>query len=137
MSDPEQEQGEGSRSTKTKRFWIGVSLIILFLFSAANVFLLLFIVPKFEQIFADTLPGRPLPTVTEFIITGRIVIAIVTLGWPILGAILLRQRKSSAILWINIGIVWTFFQIGITTIALFIPMTMGGDIFGMPDSNHP
>ncbi len=49
-------------------------------------------------------------------------LAISTLGWPILCAILVRLQKSYAILWINIGIVWTFLQTGITVIAIFMPM---------------
>lgn len=122
MSEPTQEQGKESRSTETKQFWIKVSLVILFILSSGNIFLLLFIVPKFEQIFADALPGRPLPGITEFIFTARIAIALIDLSWPILGTILLRQQKSYAILWINLGIVWTFLQVGSTVIALFMPM---------------
>jgi len=111
------------------RFWVRVSMVILMLLGAANVFLMLFIVPKFEQIYADALPGRPLPPITIFVITARIVLAIIALGWPILGAVLVQQQKRSAILWNNIGIVWCFLQIGVTTIALFLPMV--GTITGM------
>jgi hypothetical protein len=122
MSDSGQKQEKGARSTETKRFWIKVSLVILFLFSALNVLLQLFIIPKFVQIFADALPGMPLPGITQFIITARIAFVFVALGWPILGTTLVRRQKPYAILWINIGIVWTFLQIGITIIALFKPM---------------
>jgi hypothetical protein len=96
---------------------------------------MLFIVPSFEQIFADALPGKPLPPVTVFIIAARFALAMIDLGWPVLGTVLIRQQKRYAILWINIGIVWTLLQIGITVIALFMPMA-GGIIVGMPDSNH-
>ena len=97
-------------------------MIILMLFGAANVFLMLFIVPKFEQIYADALPGQHLPPITVFVITARMVLAIIAVGWPILSAVLVQQQKRSAILWINIGIVWFFLQTGVTTIALFLPM---------------
>lgn len=110
-----------------------VSLVVLFVISAANIFLLLFIVPKFEQIFADALPGKPLPTVTNFIIAGRVILAIAALGWPLLGTYLFRRQKSYAVLLINIGTIWTFLQIGITVIALFMPMV--GTTEGMGD--HP
>jgi hypothetical protein len=122
MSDSEQEQGKESRAPETKRFWIRVSLVILFILGVGNIFLQIFIIPKFEQIYKDALPGMQLPPLTEFIITARFALAIIDLGWPILGSFLVRLQKPYAILWINIGIIWTFLQIIITTIALFKPM---------------
>jgi hypothetical protein len=122
MSDPNQEQGKGPRSTEAKRFWSGVSLVILFIFSALSIFLQVFIIPKFVQIYQDALPGVHLPPLTEFIITTRSAFAIIGLGWPILGSFLVRLQKPYAILWINIGILWIFLQMGITIIALFKPM---------------
>ena len=132
MSEPAQEQGKTARSMETKRRWVKVSLVILFLLSAANIFLMLVIVPKFEQIFADALPGMPLPRVTNLIITGRIVIAMVTVCWPILGTILVRQQKPYAILWINVGIIAMLLQCGTTIIALYMPMVRMGDIYSAP-----
>jgi type IV pilus assembly protein PilC len=43
-------------------------LVVLVIASAILTFLLIFIVPKFQQIFADALPGKPLPSVTLFVI---------------------------------------------------------------------
>jgi len=123
MGDPKEER---------RQFWIKVSLVILFLFSAADIFLMLFIVPKFEQIFADIAPGKPLPNVTTIIFSGRIVIAIITSCWPILGTIFFKRRKPFAILWINIGIVVMLLLGGITVIAVFLPMVSLGDIYGTP-----
>jgi len=79
MNEPELEQKISSRSNEPSRFWMKVCLIILFVFSAANIFLPLFIVPKFAQIFADALPGKPLPFVTEVIISAPILWALVAL----------------------------------------------------------
>ncbi len=60
-------------------------IIVLFIAVAIMGFLLVFIVPKFEQIFHDMLNGKPLPALTQFVIdTSRavkdhfIVIALVT-----------------------------------------------------------
>jgi type IV pilus assembly protein PilC len=44
-------------------------LVVLVIAGAILTFLLIFIVPKFQQIFADALPGQPLPAVTVFVIT--------------------------------------------------------------------
>ena len=43
-------------------------IIVLFIAVAIMGFLLVFIVPKFEQIFHDMLNGKPLPALTEFVI---------------------------------------------------------------------
>lgn len=43
-------------------------LIVLVIAIAIMAFLLVFIVPKFEAIFADMLGGRPLPALTQFVI---------------------------------------------------------------------
>lgn len=43
-------------------------VIVLIIAVAIMAFLLVYIVPKFEQIFADMLGGKPLPALTEFVI---------------------------------------------------------------------
>ena len=49
-------------------------VIVLIIAIAIMAFLLVYIVPKFEQIFADMLGGTPLPALTEFVIgTSRFV----------------------------------------------------------------
>src|ERR1700727_1254735 len=99
MSDSEQEQGKESRAPETKRFWIRVSLVILFILGVGNIFLQIFIIPKFEQIYKDALPGMQLPPLTEFIITARFALAIIDLGWPILGSFLVRLQIPFALPW--------------------------------------
>jgi hypothetical protein len=132
MSDLAHERSGELRSEGKRHFWLGVSLVILLFFSAACVVLMLFIVPKFEQIYQDALPGKPLPLVTLFIILHRIAITLFDLAWPILGIYLFRVQKNYAILWINVGILFFFLQIGITVIALFMPMI--GIEVGMSDA---
>ena len=43
-------------------------LVVLVIAAAILTFLLIFIVPKFQQIFQDALPGKPLPGITLFVI---------------------------------------------------------------------
>jgi type IV pilus assembly protein PilC len=45
-------------------------VIVLFIAVAIMGFLLVFIVPKFEQIFKDMLGGKPLPALTEFVVSA-------------------------------------------------------------------
>jgi type IV pilus assembly protein PilC len=44
-------------------------LVVLVIATLILSFLLVFIVPKFQQIFQDALPGKPLPGITVFVIT--------------------------------------------------------------------
>lgn len=44
-------------------------VIVLIIAVAIMAFLLVYIVPKFEQIFADMLGGKPLPALTQFVIS--------------------------------------------------------------------
>jgi hypothetical protein len=125
----------GDSKEERRQFWIKVSLVFLILFSAANVFLMLVIVPKFMQIYGEALPGMPLPEVTVFVITARVGLAVLDLGWPILGSLLMWNRNRYSILWINIGLIWTFLQVGVAIFALFIPLA-GGLITGSPEINH-
>jgi type IV pilus assembly protein PilC len=43
-------------------------VVVLVIAAAILTFLLIFIVPKFQQIFQDALPGKPLPAITIFVI---------------------------------------------------------------------
>jgi type IV pilus assembly protein PilC len=43
-------------------------LVVLVIAGAILTFLLIFIVPKFQKIFTDALPGQPLPSITLFVI---------------------------------------------------------------------
>jgi hypothetical protein len=125
----------GDAKEERRAFWIGVIIGLLFLFSAADIFLLLVSVPKFEQIFQDALPGKPLPSATVFFITYRVALLSLAVGRPALAYFLVRQRKPYAIIWIGIGTLWTILELATGVIAMFMPMV--GGTTGMSDSPHP
>ncbi len=127
----------GSLPPTGKLFSTGANLIILLALGLASAFFMIFVVPKFQQIYIDALPGSPLPAYTRFIISARFALAIAAMGWPALGAQLLREKKPSAILWINIGILFLFLLICSSAMALVLPMVNNHG--GMSDSPgaHP
>lgn len=98
--------------------------VIFFLSSFFNIFTAVFITPKFEQIFQDALPGKPLPTVTELLLGFHPFVIAVTVLWPVLGllAILFPKRTSSSIWIIVCLLLLVILQVGVTIIALFMPM---------------
>ena len=116
--------GEGvmSAATETGRAWPIVSLVVLVALGGINVFLALFIVPKFEQIFQDALPGQRLPGLTEFIMEDQIPLALLAVVWPVGGIVAVWRRYRAAIWIVGIGCVFFFFLIGVTITALFQPM---------------
>ena len=118
-------------STKTgDRFWAGLSFGILVMFSLANLFILIFAVPKFGQIYQDIAPGKPLPFATILILAGRLAIFLPNISWLIICAYLLHRDSRHSILIINLATIWNFLQLGTTLVALFMPMA-GGTITGM------
>ena len=121
-----------SDSAETNRSWPVVSLVTLLVLGAINIFLPLFVVPKFEQIFQDALPGKPLPGITLFLIAARIPLALIALAWPMAGIIAVWRRHRAAIWIVSLGLLFFFALIPITIFALFMPMNTG--ITGMSDA---
>jgi hypothetical protein len=109
-------------SRSADRFWAGVGFGVLIVFSAANLILLLFVVPKFGQIYADALPGKPLPPVTDFILAGRLAIVLINVAWLLVCGYFLHRRNRHSIFLINLATIFNFLQVGTTVIALMMPM---------------
>jgi len=120
-----------SGAPENTRAWASVNLVILIGMGAINVFLPLFIVPKFEQIFQDALPGQPLPEFTRFVIAARIPLALISVVWPVAGIIAVWRRQRAAIWIVSLGLVFFFAMIQVTVVALIMPM--GGHGGGMSD----
>ena len=116
-------------------FWNGLALGVLVVCSVGNVLVLIFGVPKFDEIFQDALPGKPLPPLTEVILHGRIAIAFVNLAWVIFCSVWARKQKPHAIFLTNFAIAWNIIQAVVTVIAQFMPMA-GDGITGMSDSTN-
>jgi hypothetical protein len=106
---------------KSSRAWPIVSLVILLGMGAFNLFLPLFIVPKFEEIYAEALPGMPLPVLTRFIIAARIPLMLIALAWSMAGIAAVWRRSRAAIWIVNFGLLFFFALIWITTVALLMP----------------
>jgi type IV pilus assembly protein PilC len=89
-------------------------LVVLVIAAAILTFLLIFIVPKFQQIFQDALPGKPLPAITVFVIDCSHLL--VDRWYIVLGSILLMVVGYKALSSTPAGIVF------LDRIALQIPV---------------
>jgi hypothetical protein len=115
-----------------------IGLIPLVGFSAVNVFVVSFIIPKFERIYQDALPGTPLPALTQFFFSHRILLAIVPLAWTLVGIVLVKGRKSAAIPCINLGLFWNCLQTVTVIVALFTPLFgPAGGLSDAPETSTP
>ena len=97
-------------------------LFLLTLACAGDCLVWLFVVPKFQMIFADALPGKPLPGMTLLFFRYNFLFALTALAWPIVGIGLYRLQNRYASYWIIGGIVLFFLLLGVTMFALFTPM---------------
>jgi type II secretory pathway component PulF len=99
-----------------------IGLITLLGLSAIHVFMFLIVVPKFERIYREAMPGMALPGLTGFVIAGRCVLALIALVWLMAGVVAVWQRARGASWIIRLGYVYCFPMIGVTVVALFLPL---------------
>jgi len=90
------------------------------MFSLVQLFLALFVVPRFAAIFQDMLGNRPLPSSTSIVIDYRWLFAVLACVWLLVALFVVRQRVSG--LYPSAIMVVMLFQIFFTVIALFIPL---------------
>ena len=107
---------------------------VLLVFTAANVFILLFVAPKFVQMYDDAVPGMPLPFLTKLIFAGRIAFVAMNVGWLAFCFYLARRHRANTIWFVNVGTIWTFAQVWVTVAALIQPLSTG-PIVGMADES--
>ncbi len=118
-----------------RRFWKVLSLVILIAISASCIFTLCFIIPKFEQIYADAMPGKPLPRLTLLLLDSRFPLMAINALWPLAGIVLLMRNHRSTMVWLNLGTLLGFIELALVTLALFLPMC-DGIIVGMSESQR-
>jgi hypothetical protein len=102
----------------TTRFWRWLSFSILAGFTLANLYLLLFAAPKFDQIYQDALPGRPLPLATEVILGGRIIFAMLNVLWLLFCSYSMHSKSPRWTFFINVATAANGLQSIVTVIAL-------------------
>jgi hypothetical protein len=122
-----------SAAPETSRAWPIVSLVILVILGAINLFVLFFFVPDFEQMYHYTLHGRQLPGITLFIMAARIPLAFIALAWSISGIVTVWKRHRAAIWIVNLGLLFFFALVWVTTVALLMPRVVF--IAGMSDTS--
>jgi hypothetical protein len=133
MSDskPEPTVAELARSVSELasgiKWFLGLFLIVV---SVPNAIATLTI-PKFQQIFQDALPGKPLPEITLLFTHGYWFFQLLSFVWPIVGLVVI-VRGTRIRNWTIGGVLAIFaitFQLALTECAMFLPMV--GLVVGM------
>ncbi|MGB8354388.1 MAG: hypothetical protein WCD79_10900 [Chthoniobacteraceae bacterium] len=97
--------------------------ITLIVGSLINAFVMIFIAPKFGDIFHDMLGGKPLPPVTSFILEYHMVLAALSMALPVIGVMFcLFASSTRAFVTLCVLTLVTFVQIAVTVFALFMPL---------------
>jgi hypothetical protein len=115
------------------------ALAFLLAISGANLFIMLFILPKFQQIYADMLgpKANSSPSPTFLLIHWRFLFESLAFAWPAIGILTIcRASIRIARLSVSALILAALIQAGFTTIALFLPLA-GVIIQATPASPTP
>lgn len=83
-----------------------------------------FQIPQFESIYSDMLAGKPLPPVTQFLISGTYIFILTSLVFPIVGVVAVFKVRTPRIALFTVAgcMVVTFIQSHIIFTGLMAPL---------------
>ena len=120
MNGGDEDSGRSAPARNNICAWITATLIIVLCIS--QLFVALSVIPRFEVIYHDMYGGKPLGTLTTFVIRGRWILAALACFCLTAALILVRRPAWSgllgAVLWFIIG------QLFLTVLALFLPLVV-------------
>ena len=112
------------------RICIWIAFILLLVASAANIFLLVRLLPSFQKIYHDIIGDKPLPLDTAFVIRWRFLFDSFALIWPATGTwIIYSAWTKNSIKVVLSLLLMSVIQAGFTSVVFFQPLII--DIQGM------
>ena len=96
-------------------------MAFVILFSLVQLYIAVFLAPRFTEIFWDMLGNQPLPSSTAIVLHFRWVFVGLACFWPLVASFLVQRRASPHYLVLILALL--VFSIGFTSIALFLPLT--------------
>ena len=111
---------EEQLSSNQRRTGTFILFGLIVLFSLAEFFVGVFLIPRFAVIYRDLLSNRPLPSATAVVLHFRWVLVGFAFIWPIAEFILVQKRALRRFLVCILVIL--ILSITFTTIALFLPI---------------
>jgi hypothetical protein len=126
-SSPDPTIAELSAKVTSLVWTIKWLVTLLILVASVPNFIAAISIPRFQQIFADALPGKPLPTLTNFLIAAQGILLFASVGWPI-AAIINSCLNRHLKIWAAISIVilgLIALQLIATILGCMMPMQSG------------
>ncbi len=93
----------------------------------------LYLVPGFERIYEDALPGQCLPAITVVAVNARALGVAFAILWPLAGVTAASRQSRHTMLVINLGYLFLLALIGVWVFALFVPIS-GGLVTGVSET---
>ena len=116
-----------SISPRVERAWPFVCLVVLTALGVVHIVVPLFVVPKFEEILSDALPGKPLPPISALFFASRVPLMLIAGVWPVAGLVAVLKRHSTAIWIVSLGLCYFVALIPLTGIAFYLPLVTTTD----------
>ena len=126
VTDESVEEKLGKLSAKVDSLILGFKVGGLAILIAFSLFNLMdsFAISRFRNIFADALPGAPLPALTVFFLNNQSFLTCLAVLWPVLGLVVLRifKRTSVVLVMLTCFLILVILQIVLNWTALFTPL---------------
>ena len=107
--------------TANRRFsgsWVLAWVVVIV--SIPNLWVALFVIPRFAAIYRDMLPNKPLGSLTAAVLQSRWGLAALACLWPLAALLVSRRYAAAKVSGALLGL--TVAQICFTTVALFLPL---------------
>ena len=112
-----------SPPSKRIRICVWIAFAFLLVVSAANIFLMVHLLPSFQTIYHDLQGIKPLPSDTAFVIHWKFLFDCSALLWPVIGVWIISSTWTGNSLRIVLGLLLAaVLQVGFTTIVFFQPL---------------
>jgi hypothetical protein len=99
----------------------GAAITILVILTTLNLLILVWGVPMSQKMYQDDLPGKPLPSVTLFVIYYRFGLAFANAMIVMIVGLCAALRDANARWLTYYGLVWNALQVGFVGWALYLP----------------
>lgn len=118
--DLEQKLERLSRRMEALFLGLKAFLLLFLLLACVGNFAAVFSIDRYRQMFADTLPGQPLPAMTQMVVSARTLLSTLVFVWPAIGivAAFLRERIVLSLVLFCAAILGTLLECTVVVLAM-------------------
>ena len=117
-NDAEQVPGSSAAQGSHVGRWILTGIIVIV--SISQLFVALWLIPRFAAIYRDMYPGKPIGSMTALVLQDRWILVALACLCPTTALVLARRYRSDWLLVAVLGFIAA--QLFVTIITLFLPL---------------